>query len=260
LGRYYFDKPKSIPGAKVGEKVSDTLHDIDTDDTDDEQSNDEIEMSDSSDDDDDSEAESKTETGDENAWKEASRTRSGRTVNAPSRLIETNDVVGFTRQEAVGKLQLSNFESYYYAALMNLSCAETDECEMEEVDKVHLQEYACVGAGIGGGFQNTKELHIMKYKEAMDTPDKIEWEGVVKKEHQNMQVYGVWTPVRLQDLPEGTKVLTSTWAMKKKANGTYRARVVARGFEQIEGVHYDGASIAAPVTIDMSIRIIMVQL
>jgi len=38
---------------------------------------------------------------------------------------------------------------------------------------------------IGGGFQNTKELHVMKYKEAMSTPDRIEWEGAVKKEHQN---------------------------------------------------------------------------
>ena len=25
----------------------------------------------------------------------------------------------------------------------------------------------------------------MKYKEAMSTPDRIEWEGAVKKEHQN---------------------------------------------------------------------------
>jgi len=258
LGRYYFDKPKSTPGAKVGEKVSDTSREIDTDDTDDEKSDDEIKMSNSLDNDDDSEAENETETGDENAWKEAPHTCSGCTVNAPSPLTETNAVVGFTHQEAVGKLQLSNIESNCYTALMNLSCAETNECEMEEVDKVHLQEYACVGAGIGGGFQNTKELHVMKYKEAMNTLDKIEWEGAVEKEHQNMKVYGVWTPVRLQDLPEGTKVLTSTWAMKKKANGTYRARVVARGFEQIEGVHYDGASIAAPVINNMSIRIIMV--
>jgi len=63
----------------------------------------------------------------------------------------------------------------------------------------------------------------------------------------------------LQDLPEGTKVFTSTWAMKKKANGTHGARFAARGFEQIKGIHYDGASIAAPVTNNTSIRIIMVQ-
>ena len=98
----------------------------------------------------------------------------------------------------------------------------------------------------------------MKFKEAMASKDKEKWKGAVDKEHDNMTTYGVWTPVKLSDLPEGTKILSSTWAMKKKANRTCRARVVARGFEQIEGLHYDGASIAAPVTNDMSIRIIMV--
>ena len=46
--------------------------------------------------------------------------------------------------------------------------------------------------------------------------------------------------------------------MKKKSNGTYRARINGRGYEQIEGQHYDGSSIHAPVTNDCSVRIIMV--
>jgi len=46
-----------------------------------------------------------------------------------------------------------------------------------------------------------------------------------------MQKYGAWTPIKLWDLPEGTKVLPSTWAVKKKANGAHSARVVARGYE-----------------------------
>jgi len=62
----------------------------------------------------------------------------------------------------------------------------------------------------------------------------------------------------LRDVPEGAKIITSTWAMKKKANGTFRARLNARGFEQVEGVHYHKSNIASPVTNDMSIRIIMV--
>ena len=71
LGRYYFDKPKSNPSAKVRENVSVTSREIDMDDTDDEKSDDEIEMSDSSADDDASEAEDKTEAGGEDAWKDA---------------------------------------------------------------------------------------------------------------------------------------------------------------------------------------------
>jgi hypothetical protein len=88
---------------------------------------------------------------DDEGWKEVPThtTRSGRSVQAPKRLIESAaPVVGFNRQEAVGKIELSNREANYYAALMNLSCAETDHVELEEVDAIHLQEYACVGAGI----------------------------------------------------------------------------------------------------------------
>ena len=45
---------------------------------------------------------------------------------------------------------------------------------------------------------------------------------------------------------------------KKKANGTYRARLNARGFQQIDGVHYDGQSISSPVANDATIRIILI--
>ena len=31
----------------------------------------------------------------------------------------------------------------------------------------------------------------------------------LKKEHQNMETYGVWTPVKLADLAKGTNVLES---------------------------------------------------
>ena len=39
-----------------------------------------------------------------------------------------------------------------------------------------MHEVAMVGAGVGGGFNNTQELHVMKYKEAMKTPEKGEWQ------------------------------------------------------------------------------------
>jgi hypothetical protein len=39
-------------------------------------------------------------------------------------------------------------------------------CENED------EEIACVGAGLGGVFQSTKELYVMKYKQAMKTKDK----------------------------------------------------------------------------------------
>jgi hypothetical protein len=46
--------------------------------------------------------------------------------------------------------------------------------------------------------------------------------------------------------------------MKKKANGTYRARMNASGYEQIDGVHYDENSKAAPVANKIVICMAMV--
>jgi hypothetical protein len=73
-----------------------------------------------------------------------------------------------------------------------------------------------------------------------------------------LQKHRVWKTVLREGIPNQAKILTSTWAMKKKAkkkaSGVYRARLNARGYEQIDGVHYDSHSISAPVTNDVAIR------
>ena len=44
-------------------------------------------------------------------------------------------------------------------------------------------EVCCVGAGITTGFQNTEELHMMKYDQVMNGPDHEEWKKAVEEEH-----------------------------------------------------------------------------
>ena len=126
------------------------------------------------------------------------------------------------------------------------------------MDFIKSKEFTCVGAGIGGGFQNTKELHIMKYKASMQTQDRNNWEDAVEEKRKKIEKYSVWTTTKLKDVPKGTRVITSTWAMKKNASRTYRARLNTRGFHQVEGAHYDTEDIASLVTNDMSIRIVIV--
>jgi hypothetical protein len=46
--------------------------------------------------------------------------------------------------------------------------------------------------------------------------------------------------------------------MKKKSNGKYRVILNARGYEQIDGIHFDSTSIASPVTNDATVRIVLV--
>jgi hypothetical protein len=121
----------------------------------------------------------------------------------------------------------------------------------------HPREIACVGTGIGGRFLNTHELHIMKYKQAMNTKDKKDCEEGVKEEHDRMLKHKVWEAVPRKAIPKGNKILTSTWAMKKKASGTYHARLNARGYGQVAGKHYEENLIAAQITSDTTIRIVL---
>ena len=100
-----------------------------------------------------------------------------------------------------------------------------------------------VKAGIGGGFENTEELKPMKYKEAISDPDGEAWKVDILNEYKRMVANNVFEAVNSKDLPPGTKIIDSTWACKKKSNGTLRARMMARGFRQVDGQHYDGSSI-----------------
>ncbi len=56
-------------------------------------------------------------------------------------------------------------------------CLEDTDDEME---------FANVGAGIGGEFENTMELKPMKYKEAINGPDGKAWEKEIENEHDHM--------------------------------------------------------------------------
>ena len=120
------------------------------------------------------------------------------------------------------------------------------------------KEIIAAGTGIDGGFTDTHELKPMKHDEAMRTPDEPHWEKAVDKEHDRMVTKSVFKAIPKKDLPEGAKVLSTTWACKKKADGTHRARVNTRGFEQIDGIHCDENDKAAPAVSDITIRIFMV--
>ncbi len=48
----------------------------------------------------------------------------------------------------------------------------------------------------------------------MRTKDKEQRAKAVEEEHQRMVDHKVWEPVDKTNVPQGSKVLTSTWAMK----------------------------------------------
>jgi hypothetical protein len=131
-----------------------------------------------------------------------------------------------------------------------------DMCDVVDLNEVallvmhhmHNSEFANIGAGVGGGFENTKELKVMNYKEVVNGPDGMRWQAEVENKYQRMVTNKVFEVGLRKDLPAGTKIIDSVWAMKKKSNGTMRGQMNARGFKQIKGQHYDGTTISSPVT------------
>jgi hypothetical protein len=167
-------------------------------------------------------------------------TRAGSISGPPPRLIET-----VTMAQAMNKLAAAKYK-----------CKPTLAEERFNDAMRELNEMALIGAGIGGGYINTEELHVMNYNEAIKS-EKDKWDYAVKEEHDRMVNNKVWESVPIDKIPEGTKIMTSAWAMKKKSKGNYRARINARGLEQVDGEHCDLDTKSSPVTCIVTIRIVM---
>jgi len=56
----------------------------------------------------------------------------------------------------------------------------------------------------------------MNYKAAMKTADKPKWDLAVDEEHERMIKMGVWEAVPRSKVPKDSKVISTTWAMKKE--------------------------------------------
>jgi hypothetical protein len=74
-----------------------------------------------------------------------------------------------------------------------------------------IPEFNLVGMGIGGGFNNTEELHVLTYDQAMSSSKHREWKDAVAEEHDRMVQHGVFIPVPINDIPADAKRITSTW-------------------------------------------------
>jgi hypothetical protein len=92
----------------------------------------------------------------------------------------------------------------------------------------------------------------------MESNDKEKRKLAIKEEYEHMMKHNVFQKVPRDEVPEGGNILTSTWSMKKKNNGTFRARMNARGFQQIDGENYEATSIASHVANEVTIRYVFV--
>ena len=79
------------------------------------------------------------------------------------------------------------------------------------------------------------------YEEAMMGPDSDRWLEAMKSEIGSMYENKVWP---LVDLPNDRQAIENKWIFKRKTDADssvtiYKARIVAKCFEQVQGVDYD---------------------
>ena len=65
-------------------------------------------------------------------------------------------------------------------------------------------------------------------------------------------------PIGKCNLAKGTKLIDTTWAMKKKSSKTLRGWINVQGFRQVDEKHYNETSISAPVMNAMTIKMTLI--
>jgi len=108
---------------------------------------------------------------------------------------------------------------------------------------------------------NTEESHMKgdpaSYEEAMRSVYSSKWLEAMKYEMKSMSSNGVWD---LEEIPKGAKTVGCKWVYKIKRDSRgnverFKARLMAKGFTQREGIHYNETF--SPVSCKDSFRIIM---
>jgi transposase InsO family protein len=87
---------------------------------------------------------------------------------------------------------------------------------------------------------NAEALEPRNLAEAKRRPDWPLWEHAIREELDTLRTAGTWT---LESAPPGANIIGSKWVFKAKKDASgkvvrYKARLVAQGFSQVEGVDY----------------------
>ena len=73
-------------------------------------------------------------------------------------------------------------------------------------------------------------------KQALKTADREKWLTASKEEYDNLIEMGTW---KLVSLPHDKKPIKCRWRYVIKADNCFKAKLVAKGFTQVQGIDYE---------------------
>ncbi|GBN05325.1 Retrovirus-related Pol polyprotein from transposon TNT 1-94 [Araneus ventricosus] len=88
--------------------------------------------------------------------------------------------------------------------------------------------------------------------ETLPKEEQILWRKAMNEEMESLNKNEVW---KLVELPKDEKPISCKWVLRVKRNNVYKARLVARGFEQTPGIDY--CETYAPVISMSSLRLVL---
>jgi hypothetical protein len=128
-------------------------------------------------------------------------------------------------------------------------------------DALHQDDYALQDAMLDPiAFKASSDPDTMHYHEAMAAPDRAQFlEAIVKEVNAHIE-HDHWELIPRSQVPEGTKILDSIWAMKRKRDiktqqvYKHKARLNIHGGQQEYGIHY--TETYSPVVNWFSVRLV----
>ena len=102
-----------------------------------------------------------------------------------------------------------------------------------------LEDYVCYMCS-SSVHETSFEKDPVTVSEALSRPDAYKWKQAMEEEMKSFEESDAW---ELVDCPDKGTVVDCKWVFKRKTDSEnevrYRARLVAKGFSQKQGIDYD---------------------
>ena len=110
--------------------------------------------------------------------------------------------------------------------------------------------------GAGGDLPSVSNVHEWHYQDLMRFPKAAwkEWKGACYEELESLVKCEVF---ELTDLPNSCKTIGCRWVFDVKGDSHKKARLVAQGFSQVEGIDYN--KLFSPVVPFESVHLMLVE-